>query len=235
MTVTTMFPQLRSVELAEGVRARAFAAGETLVQVVEIAPGAVLPPHSHDEAQAGILVSGRLTLLIGEEERVMEPLRTAYMIAPGVPHAARNPTSEPTVSIDLKRLVDRPCSSGFIELGDRKKTKLGLFNEFFVGDWFEIMISTLEAGGQMPDHRHRHEQIGYVIGGAAYRMTVGGEEHEHGPGDAYYAAPMVSHSAVNDSAESSLNFVAFIPPRYHRPADDGSPLLASVPTAGEPA
>lgn len=52
----------------------------------------------------------------------------------------------------------------------------------------------IQAGSEVPEHSHPHDQVGYVISGEAI-MIIAGEEHRCGPGDAYAIPGGVKHAA----------------------------------------
>ena len=73
-----------------------------------------------------------------------------------------------------------------------------------------IVEFTLQAGSSLPLHTHPHEQAGYIAAGKI-RLTVGNETRDVGPGDSYYAAPNVPHSAT--ALEDAVVVDTFCPPR----------------------
>ena len=74
--------------LAPGVTAK-IASGEKLMfSLVTLAPGAVVPTHSHPHEQMGFMVSGTLEFTIAGETRVLSG--SGMVLVPGgVPHAAK--------------------------------------------------------------------------------------------------------------------------------------------------
>jgi len=74
--------------LAPGVTAK-IASGEMLMlSLVTLAPGAVVPTHSHPHEQMGMMVSGTMEFTIGGETRVLSG-NEMYFVPGGVPHAAK--------------------------------------------------------------------------------------------------------------------------------------------------
>lgn len=69
---------------------------------------------------------------------------------------------------------------------------------------------TLEAGVEIPEHTHPHEQIGYIASGKV-RIIVDGESNDLGPGDCYYAPSDVKHGA--QVLERAVVVDTFSPPR----------------------
>jgi quercetin dioxygenase-like cupin family protein len=72
-----------------GIFRRTMTDGERMMLCeVHLAEGAVLPSHVHPHEQTGYLVSGRLSLKIGDERRQVAP-GDSWMVPPDVPHEAR--------------------------------------------------------------------------------------------------------------------------------------------------
>ena len=67
--------------------------------VVELDPDTVLPEHSHENEQLGIVLRGSLTFRVGSEERLLGPGET-WRIPPNTPHFART-GSQGAVVIDV--------------------------------------------------------------------------------------------------------------------------------------
>ena len=62
------------------------AAGEHLMlSFLDLAPGCIIPEHSHPHEQAGLVLEGTLRFRIGDEERVASP-GEAFIIPPNVVH-----------------------------------------------------------------------------------------------------------------------------------------------------
>lgn len=68
-----------------GVHIRTAAAEKTMMSVVTMEPGAVVTEHSHPHEQVGMIVSGRATFFIGDEEKTLGP-GDLYRIPGGVKH-----------------------------------------------------------------------------------------------------------------------------------------------------
>jgi quercetin dioxygenase-like cupin family protein len=79
------------------------------------------------------------------------------------------------------------------------------------------MIVRLDAGSHLPEHRHPHEQLTYILSGRL-RLTLGGVPHELGPGDALLIPGGTPHSA--DTLEQALVIDTFSPPREDLLAQD---------------
>jgi len=59
-----------------------------------------------------------------------------------------------------------------------------------------LMIAEFRArsGVEVPNHTHRHEQVGYVVSGEV-ALTIGGKTARCGPGDSYTIPGGVQHCA----------------------------------------
>lgn len=79
--------EIRSRQLAPGVTAK-IASGEKLMfSLVTLAPGAVVPEHSHPHEQMGMIVSGEMELTVAGEARRLQG-NDLYLIPGGVRHKA---------------------------------------------------------------------------------------------------------------------------------------------------
>ena len=76
---------LQPIKVWEGVIARSVEGERMNLAVVELEPSSVVPEHSHDNEQLGIVLHGSLSFRIGDEVRDLEAGGT-YRIAPNVPH-----------------------------------------------------------------------------------------------------------------------------------------------------
>ena len=97
------FIDLRDVptlQIAPGCRVRTPYGQNLMLSYLEMDAGAEVPPHSHPHEQAGMLLSGRLELTIGDETRVVEP-GGMYVIPPGTPHRAVAVGPGPAVVLDV--------------------------------------------------------------------------------------------------------------------------------------
>jgi len=75
-------------ELLPGVASRTFWGERMLVSLVDLAPGAVIPPHAHPHEQVGTVISGEMELTIaGETRRVT--VGDIYVIPGDVEHSVR--------------------------------------------------------------------------------------------------------------------------------------------------
>jgi quercetin dioxygenase-like cupin family protein len=85
-------------QLAHNIRRRMIVGAKEMLVRWEFTKGAVAARHSHPHEQIVVMVHGRLRLIVGEAERVMEP-DDIVVIPPNVPHEAE--ALEDTVVIDI--------------------------------------------------------------------------------------------------------------------------------------
>jgi quercetin dioxygenase-like cupin family protein len=84
------FRDVRSIaarRLVDGIAARALHGERLTLAVVELDPGAVLPEHSHDNEQMGMVLRGSILFRIGDQERDLGPGET-WQIPSNTPHRA---------------------------------------------------------------------------------------------------------------------------------------------------
>ena len=72
-------------ELAPGVTIRTMWGEKVMMSVIESAPHAVVPIHTHPHEQAGMVIQGEFEMTIGGETRHMKP-GDSYVIPGGVEH-----------------------------------------------------------------------------------------------------------------------------------------------------
>ena len=76
----------------------------------------------------------------------------------------------------------------------------------------------LQAGADLPLHRHPHEQTGYLVAGRM-ELTIGTQTHEVRPGDSWCIPGEVDHGAI--VLEDSIAVEVFTPVREdYLPAGD---------------
>jgi quercetin dioxygenase-like cupin family protein len=80
-----------------GITIRSFWGQQSLLAIVNLEAGVVLPPHHHPAEQTGTVLSGELELTIGGEARHLLP-GDAYIIPGGVEHSARTGASPAILS-----------------------------------------------------------------------------------------------------------------------------------------
>jgi len=69
----------------EAVRAREVTGERISFAVVELAPGAIVPEHRHEQEQVGMVITGRVTFRIDDESRELGPGGT-WRIRSNRPH-----------------------------------------------------------------------------------------------------------------------------------------------------
>jgi unsaturated pyranuronate lyase len=74
--------------LFEGLVVRTIAGERMTLAVIELGPDAVVPEHSHENEQLGVLASGSLRFRVGDEERELGPGST-WRIPAYVSHEVR--------------------------------------------------------------------------------------------------------------------------------------------------
>jgi quercetin dioxygenase-like cupin family protein len=78
---------MRPYVLGEGITSRAVHGERMTLAVVDLAPGAVLPEHKHENEQLGFVVRGSMTMRIGSEMLELHAGDT-YAIPSNVEHGA---------------------------------------------------------------------------------------------------------------------------------------------------
>ena len=87
MSYFTDTSELMRKEIAPGVTIRTLWGDKVMMSIIENAPHAEVPMHSHSEhEQAGIVLQGSYDMTIGGETKRLKP-GDAYVIPPGVEHA----------------------------------------------------------------------------------------------------------------------------------------------------
>jgi quercetin dioxygenase-like cupin family protein len=75
-------------ELFPGALSRTFWGEKVLFSYLELAPGAVVPPHSHPHEQAGMVIEGELAFTIGDETGTVKA-GEIFIIPGGVQHSVK--------------------------------------------------------------------------------------------------------------------------------------------------
>ncbi|MGQ4286906.1 cupin domain-containing protein [Bacillus thuringiensis] len=214
------FPEPILKEWDNGVKQYCTKRGNTEVLISYVPPGLDVDLHKHPEVQLGMVISGELIMRVGDVERKMTPLDTAYIAPPNTLHGAKNCTDKETIAIDIKRYDENEIYTFppeyFLDVYKKRDLLPGMEVTFFVENWIEIMIAEIpKNGGKMPDHKHKNEQIGICINGD-YDMTIEDTTHHMSFGSSYFCDPRESHSAINNSDIDSRSINIFLPPRYNR-------------------
>ena len=80
-------PEARTkTEALPGVALRTFWGEQMLVSLVDLAPGAVIPAHSHPHEQVGMMVRGEMALTIADETRQVR-VGDIYIVPGDVAHS----------------------------------------------------------------------------------------------------------------------------------------------------
>jgi quercetin dioxygenase-like cupin family protein len=105
-------------QIWDGVAARPVHGERLTLAVVELDPGSLVPEHSHDHEQLGIVLRGSLTFRVGDETRALSAGGT-WRIPSNVPHEVQV-GSDGAVVIDVfapsrddwrdRALLERPPS-----------------------------------------------------------------------------------------------------------------------------
>jgi len=74
--------------LAPGVTAKIAPGEKMMLSLVTLAPGAVVPTHSHPHEQMGLMVSGTMEFTIAGEARLFSG-NEMYFVPGGVPHGVK--------------------------------------------------------------------------------------------------------------------------------------------------
>jgi quercetin dioxygenase-like cupin family protein len=93
--ITAIVPQ----QIWDGVLARSVHGERITMGVVELDPDSVVPEHSHENEQLGVVLRGTVTFRVGEETRVLSPGGT-WRIPANTPHAVET-GPEGAVVIDV--------------------------------------------------------------------------------------------------------------------------------------
>lgn len=81
------FDQVHPLELAAGVTGRPLFGDRAMLNLIELEPNAVVPLHSHEHEQLGIVLRGMLALVVDGDEHELGPME-GFALPGGVPHSA---------------------------------------------------------------------------------------------------------------------------------------------------
>ncbi len=82
------FDDVRPFTLSAGVTGRPLFGEGVMLNLVELEPGATVPPHSHPHEQAGIVLRGTLALVVDGVTHELGPME-GYTTPGGVEHSAQ--------------------------------------------------------------------------------------------------------------------------------------------------
>ena len=91
--------KINGKELFPGIIVRPVWGEKIMMMLVDIAPNAEVPLHSHPHEQAGRVLSGSFKLIIDGEERLLTE-GDHYLIPSNVPHSAHG-TETSSLALDL--------------------------------------------------------------------------------------------------------------------------------------
>ena len=91
--------EAEAIELAPGVTCRPIWGERIMMGLIDIAPGAEIPDHTHPHEQCGRVLSGAFHLTIDGETRLVRE-GDHYVIPPGVPHSATG-TASASLALDI--------------------------------------------------------------------------------------------------------------------------------------
>ncbi len=77
--------EMAARELAEGVKIRVIAGDRMTMVRFSLKKGALIPEHAHPHEQMGIVVTGKMKLVIDEKSQIVEP-GSAWQIPSDVVH-----------------------------------------------------------------------------------------------------------------------------------------------------
>ncbi|HMN30294.1 MAG TPA: cupin domain-containing protein [Caldilineaceae bacterium] len=86
-------------ELFPGALTRTFWGEKTLMSLLELSPGCVVPRHSHPHEQVGIVLEGELEFTIGDETRIVKT-GEIFVIPGGVEHSVKV-GEKPALALDI--------------------------------------------------------------------------------------------------------------------------------------
>lgn len=92
-----------------------------------------------------------------------------------------------------------------------KKKRDRVFIKSITGENAQLTFIRLEPG-EITDHHHPHEQMGYILAGQV-ELTVDGNTKVLGSGDAYYIPSNVQHGFAVSADEGVEYIEIFSPPK----------------------
>ncbi len=91
--------EIHAETVREGVVVKQLGTGQNMNTLHwDLAPGSVVPPHSHEQEQFGYIIKGSLEVTIGDRRAVLRP-GDSYIIPPHVEHGFI--TLEESEAIDI--------------------------------------------------------------------------------------------------------------------------------------
>jgi quercetin dioxygenase-like cupin family protein len=84
--------------------------------------------------------------------------------------------------------------------------------ELALGDRCNVLHFRIDPGVEFPEHRHEHEQLGYILAGEL-TFVLADEEVTVGPNDSYAIGANEAHAAENRGDVPVTGIDIFSPPR----------------------
>lgn len=94
-----VYKDLEALAFSEGLEFRPLVGRNVMLSFVSFEPNVEAPVHSHVEEQLICVISGKLAVTLGDEERTLGPGEVA-VVPPYVPHGARS-LDEPCWEVDV--------------------------------------------------------------------------------------------------------------------------------------
>ena len=91
------------------------------------------------------------------------------------------------------------------------KKRAGVFIKSITGEKSQLAFIRLESG-QVTNHQHPHEQMGYILAGHV-EITIDGHTNVLGPGDAYYIPGNAPHGFSVPPGADVEYLEIFCPPK----------------------
>jgi quercetin dioxygenase-like cupin family protein len=212
--------------------------GEQLMLArVNLAPGCVVPEHSHFHEQITFVIEGALKFGIDGKEPVVRSSEV-LTIPPHMPHKAEAieatqvldvfmPPREDWLSKDDSYLrqpgpvsvaastTSRATANGPSRHVPWDSVEHEVLNPLFtrrmiVGDKIMLARVLLAKGCVVPEHSHHNEQITYIMGGAL-KFWIDGREVIVRAGEVLTIPPHMPHQA--EAIEDTVDLDVFTPPR----------------------
>lgn len=89
----------------------------------------------------------------------------------------------------------------------------GLFGRFVHGENMTLSFVTIKEGVQMPEHKHPHEQLTYMLEGEL-EMVIGGEKMILTPGMVHVIPGNTPHSAYARTAVKVIDVFSPVREEY---------------------
>ena len=90
---------LEPKEIHPGIKVRIMHGENIMMMLVDIAPNAIVPTHTHQNEQAGRVLSGSFKLIIDKKEHILKE-GDHYLIPSNVPHSAHG-TNSNSLALDI--------------------------------------------------------------------------------------------------------------------------------------